>query len=403
MLKKLRLKFVLINMGIIAVMLCVILGMMYHSTRVNLEQESIRTMQQIAQRPTQTVPPGEDPEAVRVPYFALQLSKGGELMAVNGNYFDLSDTQTLEVLIEAALTSGEEIGTLHGHHLRFLKSTTPSSQKLVFVDITAEENTLENLLKTCIAVGIIASAAFLGVSILLAKWAVRPVEKAWKQQRQFVSDASHELKTPLTVIMTNAELLQNPTYDADSKNRFADSIFTMSRQMQRLVEQMLELARSDNAQKHMAYTKVDLSELTQAAILPFEPVFFERGMTLSSVIQPDVQAMGSPEQLRQVLEILLDNAQKYASQGGHTQVQLVKTGKNRCLWLISNQGAPIAPEELENLFKRFYRADEARSRTGSFGLGLSIAQSIVQQHRGRIWAQSRDGYNTFFVELPIMG
>lgn len=133
--------------------------------------------------------------------------------------------------------------------------------------------------------------------------------------------------------------------------------------------------------------------------MPFEPVFFEKGLVLRTNITDNILINGNPSELRQVLDILLDNAQKYSREKGTTWVTLQRRGKGHCLLEIADEGDAIPAKDLDNLFKRFYRADQARSRTGSFGLGLSIAESIVKRHKGKIWAESKNGINTFFVEL----
>ena len=160
------------------------------------------------------------------------------------------------------------------------------AQTLVFVDVSGHNAALHSLVQSCVLVGCVALAAFFVISLLLARWAVRPVEKAWQQQKQFVSDASHELKTPLTVIMSNAEMMQNPDFEPDSKQQFADNILVMTRQMRNLVEGMLELARVDNGQVKTAFEKLNVSELVNDSLLPFEPVLFEKGLHLEAYIQP---------------------------------------------------------------------------------------------------------------------
>ena len=195
-------------------------------------------------------------------------------------------------------------------------------------------------------------------------------------------------------------LAQSPDYDEEGRQRFLSSILTMSRQMRGLIEEMLQLARADQADTKAAFAPVDFSKLTSDALLPFEPIFFEAGLTLSSAISDAIQVTGNDAQLRQVVEILLDNAQKYSQPGGATQVSLKRHRKKHCLLTVANQGEPLSPEALKHIFERFYRADQARSRTGSFGLGLSIAETIVTQHQGKIWAESREGRNWFYVELP---
>ena len=146
-------------------------------------------------------------------------------------------------------------------------------------------------MRTCGIIGGVSLLAFLFISVFLARWAVRPVEKAWDQQRQFVADASHELKTPLTVILTNAELLQTPGYGG--ADRAAESILTVARQMRGLVESLLELARVDNGAVKTALARLDLSRLVSDALLPFEPLYFERGLELESKIAEDIPVNGS--------------------------------------------------------------------------------------------------------------
>lgn len=402
MIKRLRFKFVLINMSIVTLMLVIILGLVLYFTSAKLESESIQMMQNIAVQPFQLGRPDELDEDVRLPFFTLQVSPYGELVAAGGGYYDLSDSAFLDSLIQKAFSSPRQLGVIEEYNLRYYRSETPMNRCLVFADISSERSTLDGLMRTCLLIGVLSFLLFLWGSILLSKWAVRPVERAWRQQRQFVADASHELKTPLTVIMTNAELAQSPDYSEESRRRFLTSILTMSQQMRGLIQQMLDLARADQAEVRSTFAPVDLSQLTADALLPFEPIFFEAGLTLTSEVAEGVRVNGDSGQLRQVLEALLDNAGKYARPGGAVRVTLRRQGKSRCRLIVSDEGDPIPQEALGELFKRFYRADPARSRTGSFGLGLAIAESIVTGHRGRIWAESREGVNSFHVELPCL-
>lgn len=203
MIKRLRIKFVIINMTIVTIMLCVIFGMVLHFTSVSMERESIEMMQAVAVDPLQLGSPGKGVPGVRLPYFALQLGAGGELLASGGGYYDLTDQILLDELI--ALSSTQKSGVLSEYGLRFIRVVTPTTQCIVFTDISSEVNTINNLLQNCILIGAASFIVFLIISILLARWAVKPVETAWEQQRQFVADASHELKTPLTVILSNAQ------------------------------------------------------------------------------------------------------------------------------------------------------------------------------------------------------
>ena len=398
MLKKLRIRFVCVIMVIVTVMLCAIFGLLYRSTAQNLREESLSMMRNVAENPFQLGNPNAGGTGVHLPYFLLKLSATGEITAVVGGYYDLSDQVFLVALTEAASAKSGDSGVIPEYNLRFLKVRSHMSETIIFADISSEKATLMGLARTCAVLGTLCLGIFLAIAAGLARWMVRPVEQAWTQQRQFVADASHELKTPLTVILTNAELLQMS--DGEGRDRCVDSILTMAHQMRSLVEHLLELARSDSGQAKMVFEQVDLSALAEDALLPFEAVFFEAGLTLESEIAPGITLTGSRQHLGQLLDILLDNAKKYA-QGGTVRLVLEKQNRHHCRLSVSNQAEPMDKAALTNIFKRFYRMDTARSRDGSFGLGLSIAENIVTAHGGKIWADYADGRITFTAELPV--
>ena len=399
MIRKLQIKFVIINMVMVTIMLCVMFGLVYNSTKTNLENESISMMKTIGANPFQLGRPNEQSPDLRLPYFTLQLGLRGELVSTGGGYYDLSDKEFLKDLIDESVGSRRDTGIVEAHNLRFCRIATPRGTVLVFSDMSSENNTLDNLLKNSLLIGALSFLAFLAISIFLSRWAVKPVAAAWLQQKQFVADASHELKTPLTVIMTNAELLQSSEYDETERKTFSQSILLMGQQMKSLVENMLELAKSDAEQTKQKMKPVNLSKLILDTAISFEGVFIEKGLTVESSVEPGIIVRGNEQAMQQVVDILLDNAQKYSAPGGETSVRLYSSGQGKCQLKVSNPGAEIPPEDLKKIFQRFYRMDKARRRDGSFGLGLSIAESIVTQHGGRIWAESKDGTNTFMVEL----
>ncbi len=400
MIKGLRRKFILINMTIVTVMLLVIFGMVLSSTAADMEERSMRTMRFLLEDGFLGMGrPGDAPEMVQMPFFHVTISQAGTVMELRGGYFDLSDEDSLKEILAEAQDSKTEMGLLREYNLRFYRRNTPFGQELVFVDVSGDLATLRSLIKSSLIIGLASFSAFLGLSFFLARWAVRPVERAWNQQRQFVADASHELKTPLTVILTNAELLEDPAYDENQKKQFTSSIRAMSQQMRGLVESLLELARVDNGTAKMEFSCLNFSELASDALLPFEPVFFERGLMLESCVEEGISVWGSAAHLKQVADILLDNAAKYASPEGVVVLTLKRQG-NHCLLAVSSPGGQISREDLKNIFRRFYRMDKARAMDHSYGLGLSIADSIVKEHGGKIWAESDGGINTFFVQLP---
>ena len=396
MLKKLRLKFILITMGVVTAMLAVIFSTVYHFTKTDLEKQSMAMLSRLSQSVQHPV--GIWQEDIQLPYFVIQINIHGDIAAGGHTYYDLTDEAFIQELIQQVYTAREQTGVISRYDLRYTSVATMGSQKLIFLDVSSQRAALSSLVQVSLLIGLGSLIVFLVISIFLARWAVKPVEKAWQQQRQFISDASHELKTPLTVIISNAELLQSTSFDPEEREQFAQNILTMSQRMRGLVEGMLELSRADNAQTKNAYERLDYSKLVSDALLPFEPVLYERGLLLESTVAPGIIVTGSARHLQQVVGVLLDNAAKYA-QPGVVKVALQRRGRNQCLLTVSNPGKPIAREDLERIFYRFYRADQARTGTGSYGLGLSIARSIVQDHRGKIWAESNETGNCFFVQL----
>lgn len=396
MLKQLRRKFVLVTMGIVLALLGILFGLIYYFTKSDMVKTRQRDLSRIEAAVTKPVAIENLPRDVVLPYFVVFTGPYGQYVAAGYTDYDLNDETFLRRLVTQA-ESGEKTGTLGQYQLLYSVCRSKGGTAIAFLDISSQTATLETLVGNCLLIGIVGICLFLALSILLSRWMIRPVEQAWQQQKQFVSDASHELKTPLTVIISNAELLQSGEGD---KEQFTNNILTMSGQMRNLVEGLLELARADNGQVRKSFEPVDFSTLISESVLPFEPVYFEKGLHLRTRIQPGIQINGNGPYLRQVAEILLDNACKYTEKG-IVDLQLEKRGR-QCLLSVSNPGTPIPEEDLEKIFERFYRSDKARSRTGSFGLGLSIAQSVVREHQGKIWAESNPTGNCILVELPCL-
>lgn len=343
--------------------------------------------------------PGQHMRPGLRPYFTLVRMPDGTLLAAGSEQFDLSDEEYLRHLLEKAEETEKLTGILYRHGLRFLRDVSEPGVKYAFVDVSAHWSTLRSLMVTCLCIGLPALALFFLVAVLLARWMVKPVEESWNRQRQFVADASHELKTPLTVIMTNTELLRSVP-EGETRERALSGIHTMSRQMRGLVESLLELARVDSGSVAVHMGTVEFDRLVSDAALPFEALFFEQGLELSVRAEENIRVKGSESHLKQVVDILLDNGQKYSAGGTEVRVELKRQSRGQCLLTVANRGEEISKEDLKNIFKRFYRVDKARAMNHSYGLGLSIAESIVRDHKGKIWAESEGGVNTFFVQLP---
>jgi len=337
-------------------------------------------------------------DRVVLPYFTVHVW-GDTAYVTGGTYANLEDTQELQAILTECLSRPETEGELPGYRLRYLRQDNGLYQKIAFVDMSMEMNILRNMMGPYSLVIALSLTLLLFVAILLSRWATRPVERAWAQQKQFLSDASHELKTPLTVILSNAELLSTAPLE-ERPARWTDNIHSEASRMKSLVEQMLTLARADNMTPSAPFEAVSLSETAYDCVLAFEPVAFESGKALEADLAEDVTVPGDGEQLYRLISILLDNAVKHGAAGGAIRLTLQKTERQAVL-TVSNPGEPLSPEQLSHLFERFYQTDASRGEQSGFGLGLSIAKTIAEAHRGTLTAESDPQSTRFSVALPL--
>lgn len=402
MLKKLKVKFVAAIMTIVTVFFVMIFAAVIVLTKQNMERESIQMMRGMTFAPMsrmEVAPPEGAPEKLMLPFFTIERKSGGEIFAQGSDYYDLTDTKKLTELAELVSEKSSTVGVIPEYNLRYMKNSHGSTQRIVFADISSEKVMLRGLVRNLLIIGSVAYVIFFIISLQLAKWVTKPVEKTWNEQKQFIADASHELKTPLTVIMTNAEMLTDRSYTETERDGFTKNILSTSKRMRGLVESLLQLARLDNNRAPLKNEALDLSRLVNDSLLPFEPLFYENGLCLSSEISEGVNAEGDKDKLRQVVNILLDNALKYSERGSSVSVRL-KTQSCHCILSVTSKGTNLTEADCKNIFRRFYRVDESRNDGHSYGLGLPIAEGIITEHHGRIWAESKNGYNVFYVSLP---
>ena len=403
MLRRLKLKFVLVIMSIVTILFGTIFGMVMHLTRQNIERESIQMMRAMAFRPPGGAPsrkPDRMPENIRLPFFTVTISETGEITESGSTFFDIADQEMLTELVDTVRSSPESVGVLSAYNLRYLREQGGPGETIVFADTSSERSMLRGLVRNAVIIGLIGYAAFFVISLLLAEWVTKPVRRAWEEQKQFVADASHELKTPLTVIMTNAEMLEERRFSETDQSVLTGNILSASKRMRGLVESLLTLARLDHGKTAAAKERLDYSKLLNDCLLEFEPLFYEHSMTLSAAIEEDIHAVGDAEKLTQVVSILLDNALKYDDPAFPVRVVL-KNQSGQILFYVAGHGTPLSKEECKSIFKRFYRVDAARNDSQSYGLGLPIAESIIREHGGRIWAEYKKEENRFYVSLPM--
>lgn len=265
---------------------------------------------------------------------------------------------------------------------------------IVFLDITDSLNSLTRLLITFLIVGIFMIAVLFIASLYFANRSIKPIEEMWNKQKQFVADASHELKTPLFAIHSNMAVLRsNAGATVESQAKWLDYIDSETGRMGKLIGDLLYLAKAETVEE--AFLPFDLSALAENAVTFIEAVIYEKGIRLNCSLTPQAIVSGDEEKLRQVIFILLDNAVKYTEKDGVVEVSVIKT-KHHIKFVVSNSGNPIPKDQLSKIFERFYRVDPSHSSEG-YGLGLSIAKTIVGRSGGEIEAQSSTDKTTFTV------
>jgi len=338
-------------------------------------------------------PDAETPEYKLSTFYSVAFSDSSEALAIDsgkqGVYTESDLVDTANEILEKGRTSGR-----HGS-LLYMTEKRDGYTLVAFMDITVSMSGMNTLINYTLAAGLIALVVLFIASKRIADRIITPLEQNDLRQKQFVSDAGHELKTPLSVISTNAELLQRQSGDSE----WLSNIRYETDRMSTLVRQLLNLSRAENAE--LVTENIDLSRTVTGEVLPFESVAFEQGLTIESDITDGIFVSGNPSQLSQVVSILLDNAIRH-SRGGNTIAVSLHTGHKQAVLTVTNFSEPIPAEKLERLFERFYRVDEVRnSEDGHYGLGLAIAKAITERHGGCIEIKCEDGRVSFKVTIPL--
>ena len=395
MIRHLRWKVVATNMLLISLVLLAVFAAVVLISRNNYRRS---VQQQLYQALEQGDYGSRQPGAEGIPCFVAEVYASGMARVAGNSYYDLSDQSQLAAIVTEALAQEEDTGLLADFHLRYLRKTGYTSTLIAFTDTTLESTTMRSMAAVCSLAGSAALVVLFLCSYLLSGVVTRPVGAAWAQQEQFLSDASHELKTPLTVILSSAELLNQSALPEQAV--YIDNIREESRRMKLLVEDMLTLSRAQRSAGSLPEQTADLSEAAVTAALRFEPVAFEAGKRLEYDIASELPVRGDGAKLGQALAALLDNAVKYSDSGTDIRLTAEKQGRFAVV-TVADSGPDIPADKLPHIFDRFYRADEARTDGDSFGLGLPIAKAIIDAHRGTLRCESGGGVTRFIITLPL--
>lgn len=400
----------LVSGALLLVSACIVLSL-YLSNLASLKAQMYRSLETLmgiqTQNPPEDPPPapesgGRDPGqpgdvslAHLTNHYLVRIDGDGGVKSWSSGRSDLYTDEQVAQLVRRALKSGDSRGCIGSQF--YLLSDSEDGRLMVVIDARRDLESARRSLTSIVRVTAAAWAVLTAGALLLIRRMLRPVQDAFERQKQFVWDASHELKTPLAVISANAEALSAEIGENESLSYIQSEI----RRTDRLVQNLLTLARMDGGRMQPTLHSFDLSRALTGVTLPFESAVFEAGRTLKTHIDEGVECTGDEEMLKQLAVILLGNALKYSNDGGEIDMRLSRRD-GRPVLEVQNTGTPIPPESLPRIFDRFYRVDDSHNRENpGNGLGLSIARSIVQAHRGEIAVQSDAQHGTTFrVTLP---
>lgn len=440
MIKKLRARFTFVLTGLLTLVMIGVLGAIYISMYRSEEQNALRMIDFASSvdysgrwenppppRDIDEEHPEDAPEDIpdrpdgkkhlqmSSGWITVKLDSENEIESIfysRERFFsdsDESDEQSAavtEAAKEIISREGKNDGciTAGGVSYRYRLRDTADGRQIILLDRSEELSTLRRLLIILLAIFVPALAVLFLLSVLLSKWAVIPIEDAWNRQRVFFSNASHELKTPLTVINANLDVItSNPDDTVAGQGKWFGYIRCEAEKMSRLINEMLYLSREERTDEPPVMTDVDLSEAAEGVCLAMEAVAFERGKVICPDIESGIIVKGEKESLVRMINILVDNAVSHSAYHSDISISLKSSKKGKAKLTVSNKGTPIPADELERIFDRYYRTDASRSSsTGGFGLGLAIAKAIAEKHGGSISAESDNEKTAFTVVLNVL-
>lgn len=407
MFRKLRNKFLVINLILTSIIMIVSFSAIYLMTYNNIYGAIEKDLERAAEfrlRPIEKQPPpnfDKPPQDLMTAVY-IQIDNSWNIVKTD-SIFTIEDSEYNEI-VEEIQVKDKSKGQLKIDEIQWIYKIQPvnSGFDIICIDITARQTILVHLIYTFAIVSVITFIAILWISKIFADKAIKPIQDAFEKQKRFVADASHELKTPLTVINTNIDLvLESKEETVASAEKWLLRTKNEVERMSKLTNDLLYLARMDQYENPILLTPLDLSEELQNVLLAMEAVFYENKIEMKNHIEENIVVQGNKELLHQVIMILLDNSLKYVDANGQIDIKLTKQ-QNIAVLSISNTGEGIKKEHLEKIFDRFYRTDDSRNRkTGGYGLGLAIAKAIIQKHNGKIGVNSIPNEKTTFeIKLP---
>ena len=325
-------------------------------------------------------------------FFSVVLNENCQVIQTDTGQIAAVDDESAELYAQSVVESGHTAGFLDDY--RYLVLAEEGNTRVIFLDCGRSLSSFRTTLLASVALSLLGLLAVLVLLLILSHRIVRPVAESYEKQKQFITDAGHELKTPMTIISADAELAEMEC----GENQWLADIRRQTERLTGLTNDLIYLSRMEEEQPPLQIIEFPLSDVAEEMALPFLAPAKSQEKELTLHIQPMLSFTGDEKAIRQLISILLDNALKYSPAGGQLELRLEKQGRNILLTVTNTTIQPVEEDKLSHFFDRFYRSDQSRnSQTGGYGLGLSIARSIVLAHKGKIRAESPDGMSLSVV------
>ena len=423
MIRRLRKKFLLAAVAAVFLVLLVLIGSINAINYRSMVREADSTLEILVRNkgafPRQMLRPLGEPEEAPPdggPYDAPEMHRGGfGELAYQSRFFavwfdgegNISRSSTENIvslteenaatLAETVFAKGREKGFTDG--FRYCRALSDGETMLVFLLCDRELGTFRMFLYASIGISLVGILAVFLLLVLFSGRIVRPIAESYEKQKRFITDAGHELKTPITIIQADADVLES---EMTEESEWIEDIRRQTRRLSELTADMIFLSRMEEENAAIQMQDFSLSELVEETARSFQALVRSRNKSFRASVAPELRMTGDEKAVARLVSILMDNAMKYSPEGGSVELTLDKDGRNGRL-VVKNTSLPMEKGSADHLLERFARGDSSRnSESGGFGLGLSIARAVTEAHRGKIHAQSEDGESlTVTVELPL--
>lgn len=330
-------------------------------------------------------------------YFSVLLDRQGNIFHTDTRSVKAIDSENAKIYGEQAFKTGKERAFLEEY--RFIRSSEGNVTRIVFLDCGKQLHTYRKFLISSICMSGAGFLTFFAVIIFFSGKILKPVTESYEKQKRFITDAGHEIKTPLAIIKADAEVLEMEF----GENEWLDGIKDQIQRLTGLTSDLVYLSRMEEAESNIPMIEFPLSDVISETAMSFQAMAQTQNKTFLCQIPPMLSYTGNEKAIRQLMNILLDNALKYSPEQGQISITVRKTSRQLCINVFNTTAQPITTEQLSHLFERFYRADASRSsQSGGYGIGLSVAQAITAAHNGKISVHSQDGQSLeISVQLPV--